>query len=80
LFSGSCGGSAYDPSLYIHDEDAKMIEVITSQGLEQRDICLRASTIGQVTSDKIISLEICGSETISQPNQEEIFKVYSRTS
>ena len=66
LYSGSCGGFIIvDDQRFGFDETNKSITVDTSTGFEQEEICLRATSIGKVTKDQTMKIEVCGDEVIT---------------
>ena len=80
LFAGTCGGTAYEVSKYTFDASNKAINVISTQGFELEEICLRASSVGNKYADLTMKIEICGTETISIQNKTEISQVFPQNS
>ena len=80
LYSGPCGFIVNDDLKFNFDRTNKLITVDTSTGFEQEEICLRATSIGKVTMDQTMNIEVCGDEVITLNKEDQISMVYERSS
>ena len=78
LYQGACGFTVYDSSKYTFDAANKIITINTQTGFELDQICLRGTSYGHQKIDTIMSVEVCGTETISLSKYSQISELYER--